>query len=53
MIDIVLGRCTLQHISKIMTIFHQAQQCFSNKIKPLHVAQNTTNLRPHTQEQTQ
>jgi hypothetical protein len=30
MIDIVLG-------SKIRIKFHQVQQCFSNKIKPLYV----------------
>jgi hypothetical protein len=38
MIDIVLGHCTLWHVSKIRIEFHQVQQYFSNKIKPLHVS---------------
>jgi hypothetical protein len=50
MIDIVLGRCTLQYtsISKIRIEFHQVQQCFSNKIKALHVSANDGHQRTAT-----
>jgi hypothetical protein len=48
MIDIVLGRCSLQHVSKIRIEFHQVQQCFSNKMKRLHVSANDGHHRKAT-----
>jgi hypothetical protein len=36
------------YVSKIRIEFHQVQQCFSNKMKPLHVSANDGHHRKAT-----